>query len=415
MQRQSDIIIVGAGMVGLSCALALVQHGWHVTLVESKGGESKATPFSLPTPADPFDVRVVAITKASKMLFQQWGVWSIIQNCRTCTYQTIKVWDSAADGSIQFSAEELFEPELGHIIEQRVITGALWQLLQKEPGLQLLNGVQVKALQPQENNIQCDLSSGETMTARLVIAADGAKSSIRTLLNIPSKSWSYQQQGIVATVRGTLPHQHTAYQRFSSEGPLALLPLASSHLSSIVWSADAAQAEELMQLSPEAFGLVLTREIEGVMGDLSLVGERACFPLNTHHAKQYSKDRCVLIGDAAHTLHPLAGQGVNLGLLDVAVLVEKLCQARNNGEDIGTASVLINYERKRRTHNQSMIWAMELFKRGFATHSPILQWVRNSGLNWVDKNLWIKRWFVQMAMGTSMLLSEKGPENKISA
>lgn len=381
-------------MVGLASALALAQQGFAVTLLEANPDFAP----TLPSPTCPFDTRVVAITRASQHFLDNCKVWEAINNTRSCAYQSIKVWDSEADGLIQFWADDFLEPDLGHIIEQWVITGALWKALQSYD-ITLKTGVTLKQLRQQTQTVEVILASGEPLSAQLVIGADGAESTLRALSDIDSRGWAYDQSAIVATVKGEKSHQYTAFQRFSSEGPLALLPLAQANTSSIVWTCPPAKAALLMQMEPAAFNQKLTQESEGVMGALHLDSAPKCFALKTHHAKHYARSRCVLVGDAAHTLHPLAGQGVNLGFLDVAALVTQLIDAKKQGQDIGESALLKRYERQRRIHNQTMIWAMELFKRGFSSKIPFIQHLRNQGLNWVDQSIPLKRIFANIALG----------------
>lgn len=390
-----DVIVVGAGMVGLSCVLSLAQAGFKVALIESQPNPPK----SLPQPFSTFDNRVVAISRASQQLFERLGVFSIMKNARVCAYQQMKVWDEAMDGKIHFNAMDYFEPDLGHIIEQQVILGALWQKL-AEFDVGCYWGTKTIAQKPHAKEIELTLSSQAVLQASLVIAADGANSSLRTLCEVPSRGWDYEQLALVATVKGTISHQQTAFQRFAKDGSLALLPLAEPFHSSIVWATTHAKALMLHQQDENAFNQELTREISGVMGDLQVVGQRFTFELRTHHATHYAASRCVLIGDAAHTLHPLAGQGVNLGLLDVEQLVSELVKAKAKVRDIGSMRVLTRYERRRKWHNQMMIWSMEAFKRGFASQNSIITRLRNIGLNFVDQQKAIKQLFAKVAMGT---------------
>jgi len=391
------VIVVGAGMVGLACALALVQKGFQVVLLEAQS----ELPVGMPSETDPFDTRVVAISRATENFLAQLGVWALIKQSRYCAYQHMRIWDQVADGLIQFSAMDFFEPDLGHIIEQRVIKSALWQALMQHPACSIKTGTKITALQTDAQQSQLILQDGSVLSASLVIAADGAPSQIRNLCQIATTSWEYQQSAIVATVRGTRTHQATAYQRFSPDGPLALLPLADCHQSSIVWTTTPMEAKSLCALSASDFALALTREMDGVMGEMHLMSERIIFPLRTHHAKQYAVARCVLVGDAAHTLHPLAGQGVNLGFLDIIALVAVLEKTKARGRDFGALMVLKRYERARKLHNQMMIVAMELFKRGFGSRITIIQRLRNIGLNWVDNQKPLKQWFAKVALGSA--------------
>jgi 2-octaprenylphenol hydroxylase len=393
---QFDVIVVGGGMVGLTCVLALANQGFKVALVEAQATKPKP----LPTEDQPFDNRVVAISRASEKLFRELNVFSIMQNIRSCAYQHMKVWDEAMDGSIHFCAMDYFEPDLGHIIEQQVILGALWQKLFDHKEVTCFWGVTPTTQLPNDKSILLTLSSNEILEGKLVIAADGAHSAMRSLCHVPSSGWDYQQKALVATVKGTLSHHYTAFQRFSSDGSLALLPLADPYHSSIVWATSSDNASTLCQLEESVFNQTLTREIANVMGDLELKGSRFTFELRTHHAKHYAASRCVFVGDAAHTLHPLAGQGVNLGLLDVAQLVNELKQAKEKSRDFGAMRVLERYERRRKWHNQAMIWSMELFKRGFASQNHFIQRIRNMGLQFVDRQKTLKQLFAKVAMGT---------------
>lgn len=398
--RSFEVIIVGAGMVGLSCALALVQQGFHVAVVEAG---DQPQDFLIDESYDP---KVVAITRASEHLFKRLGVWSAIKNTRICAYHTMQVWDSVADGEIVFDAADFFEPDLGHIVEQRVVLAALWQAL-KQADVCLMTGVKVNNLYHHSDKIELTLVQDSVLSASLVIAADGSNSCLRGLCQIMTVGWDYKQNAIVATVEGTKSHHFTAFQRFAPDGPLALLPLSDSHKSSIVWTTNPAMAEILCHQSEQEFNEKLTQESNGVMGQMKLIGKRYSYPLRTHHAKQYAIPRCVLVGDAAHSLHPLAGQGVNLGLLDCIELVEILVQAKKSNRDFGALNILQRYERKRRIHNQIMIWAMELFKRGFGSQSLMIQRLRNFGLNWVDKNTGCKQLFAKIALGKIGLKYDK--------
>jgi 2-polyprenylphenol 6-hydroxylase len=276
---------------------------------------------------------------------------------------------------------------------------ALRLALEEHPSVVTKYGTSLKDLTQGIENVKLQLQNGEFIWARLVIGADGANSSLRKLCQITTTGWDYGQSAIVATVQGTKSHQQTAFQRFAPDGPLALLPLADPYLSSIVWTTSPAAAKELCESTEDYFSVRLTQEVSGVMGELRLVGKRFSYALQTIHANQYAKARCVLVGDSAHTLHPLAGQGVNLGFLDAAALIEVLDKSRAKGRDWGALAVLQRYERKRKMHNQAMIWAMELFKRGFCSRSTLVQRLRNISLNWVDRRLMLKQLFANVALG----------------
>lgn len=394
--KQFDVIVVGAGVVGLTCVLALSQQGFKVALVEAQ----PHPPKPLPDDTSAYDNRVFAISRASAQLFENLGAFALMQKARCCAYQHMKVWDEVMDGKIHFNAMDYFEADLGHIIEQKVILGALWQKLAAHSSVTYFWGTTPQSYQAHDLQIDLKLSCETQLSASLVIAADGGNSHMRKLCEIPSRGWAYEQKALVATVKGKLAHQQTAFQRFNKTGSLALLPLSDPFHSSIVWATSPSDADLLCQLPETTFNQTLTREINSVMGDLELVGQRFTFELRTHHVKHYAASRCVLVGDAAHTLHPLAGQGVNLGLLDVSELVNQLSQAKSASRDIGSSTVLSRYERRRKWHNQVMIWSMELFKRGFASQNNVVQLLRNKGLAFVDRQQSLKHLFTKLAMGT---------------
>lgn len=397
MQDSYDIIVVGAGMVGMACALGLAQQGFSVGLLES---QAKLDP-RFPGEHDRFDNKVVAISRASETLFQKLGVWDAMQNARVSPYQHMTVWDNVRDGIIHFSAHDLFEPNLGYIIEQNVILSALWKAIQSHPLITMCLNAKIEDIFCDTN--QCEIALGsKRLHAKLLIGADGAQSMVRKTMNIQSKVHDYQQTAIVATIRGTRPHRATATQRFEQDGPLAWLPLADPYLTSIVWTTTRERAAHLCALSVSEFNQALTQESDGTMGALSIVGERFAYPLVSHHAKQYVQNRCVLVGDAAHTLHPLAGMGVNLGFLDCAALIEVLAQGKALRRDVGLLSWLKRYERRRKWHNQTMIWAMSLFKEGFGSTVPVIQSTRSAMLSYVDRQQAIKQFFARWALAAEI-------------
>lgn len=387
-----DVIVVGAGIVGLACALAFAKQGFNLAIIDVR-----APPNEFPQDGTPYDAKVVAITRASENFFTYLGVWQDIKASRHSPYQHMRVWDSVMDGVIDFSAVDFFEDNLGYVIEQKVIMAALLKKLQTLDKVNYYWGESVAQFLYQQRP-SITLTNGASLNAKLIIGADGAKSTLRNLCQIDSAYIDYQQAAIVATIRSEKSHAKTAYQRFTQEGPLALLPLRDENLCSIVWTTSAQKAQVYKLMDKLDFARELTRECNGVLGQMTLESEPVVFPLSSHHAKSYVKEGCVLVGDAAHTLHPLAGLGVNLGLLDVATLVEMLIAKPDTV--LENRALLKQYERQRKMHNQVMIWAMSAFKQGFGLENNLITYLRNLGLRWVDKQPSLKQFFAKMALGT---------------
>lgn len=391
MNPATDIIVVGGGMVGAATACALGQQGFKVLLLERREPDCS-------WPRQEYDIRVSAISRASRNIFMHLQAWEAMQARRVTPYERMVVWESGG-AEIRFDAAELGEPELGHIIENSVIQCALWERLEKEPLVEVRTGTSPVALQPDEETPGLTLEGGEQLRARLIVAADGARSTVRELAGIPVSGWGYDQSALVCTVRAEKGNQATAWQRFMPNGPLALLPLESERFS-IVWSTDPREAADLAGLPEEAFNEALTRASEARLGALTLEGERGIYPLRLQHANRYIKPGLALVGDAAHVIHPLAGQGVNLGLLDMAELVDVLVQAREKQRPLGMEQTLRLYERARKGENIAMQAAMDLIKRLFGNEVPPLRLVRNLGLDLADRITPVKKLLVRNAMGT---------------
>ena len=397
-----DIAIVGAGMVGASLACGLIDAGFKVALIES-GELNPAQDW----PPGQVDARVSALSLASENLLKNLAVWPVIENMsRFQAYTAMHVWDACGTGQLHFTAAEQHLPYLGHIVENCTITSALHQTLGHKQ-YQLFEHSQIVDMTSQEIAPRClTLASGEQINATLVVGADGANSKIRQLAGLPTREWDYPHHALVTRVKVTKPHKNTAWQRFTEDGILAFLPLSTaieegpdSHYCSIVWSRPKAQTEAMQQLPESEFCLALSRAFEDQLGAVIASDQRHVIPLRQRHAKRYVQAGLVLVGDAAHTIHPLAGQGVNLGFLDVSALVETLKQAQQQGHDISSLGVLENYQAQRRGDNLRMMTLMESFSRLFGNQHPMLSLLRNTGMNWVQKLSPIKQHLAQQAMG----------------
>jgi len=393
MHKHYDVLIVGGGIVGLSLALALQHDGLNIAVLEK-------TAFSAPVPGVEYDLRVFAINRASQHFLRQLGVWSMIAADRISPYLKMQVWDSTQRGSIQFCCQDVGEPDLGHIIEQRVIIQALLHQLKQGTQVTLIHPMTLVNVEESEQGFICQGEDGERFVATLLVGADGANSWLRERLNMPVDKRTYGQQAIIATVKTEKPHQQTAWQRLDPRGPLAFLPLASPDVSSIVWSADEALACELHSLNQADFMGRLTRASKQCLGEVLTCSERGFFPLVRRQAGTYVLPGLALVGDAAHTIHPLAGQGVNLGLSDAKVLAEVIISAKDKGRYFAAIHTLRRYERVRRTHLDNRLILMDGFRALFTEPYPLLQWLGNMSLNVVDRCTPLKRFFIREAMGT---------------
>lgn len=405
-----DIVIVGGGVVGATLALQLAAIDkptpLAIALVEA-GAPVNADQPDLEPKSKPggFDPRVVALTRRSEQLLHSLDAWAAIQADRACAYTDMHVWDADGTGVIHFSCAEVDAANLGHIVENRAVKAALYDQINQIEHIHCWHNAEVEALGGTEQVRDIILADGRVLSADLIIAADGARSKIRELAAMPLRQWEYGHKAIVTTVVTEKPHQFTAWQRFLTTGPLAFLPLQAEaqaggeeHASSIVWSVTNDQADALMALSETEFNHQLSRAFEHTLGAITHSDQRFSFALTARHASDYHRPGLVLVGDAAHSIHPLAGQGVNLGLADTQVLAEEIARARRRSLSLGNASILRRYQRRRKSHNLLALAVMEGFKRLFGATALPVRLLRNVGLRRVNRMGWLKQQIIKLML-----------------
>lgn len=412
--KNYDVIIVGGGMVGnaLACSLGA-----------GLGNNSNQPPLKVAVvenhkpnyqwPKDSFDLRVSAITRASQCWLEELGVWQAIIDERATPYSEMFVWDAGGEGSIHFDCAEVGEPNLGHIIENRIINKCLAQHAAQLDNIDFYCPASPTKLSLNTHQAKLKLDNKTLLETKLIVGADGGNSWVRQQAGIEVSVDDYEQTAVVANVKTECPHQNTAWQRFLPTGPLAFLPLtdnqSSNNHSAIVWSTTPSEAQRLCKLTSTEFNTELEVAFDHKLGAIVDSGPRASFPIKGRHAQQYVKPQLALIGDAAHTIHPLAGQGVNLGFSDAKSLAQTIINAQSSNKPISSFKTLRRFERSRRGDNLLMLEAMGMFKRLFSNSTPGLRELRNFGLNFADQTPAIKNLFMTYAMG----LSENRPKHPL--
>jgi 2-octaprenylphenol hydroxylase len=396
MNERYDILIAGGGITGLTLACALKDAGLKIGVIERQPPHPHEAEYAL---------RVSAINRASLLTFSAVGAFERMVSVRVSPFRDMHVWDVTGAGQIHFDSAELGLDALGYIIENRVVQHGLLEVLQQSENLHWLCPVEIASIELVDGCGYIILADGAVLSADLVVGADGAASAVRTAAGIELTRSSYQQQAIVCTVGTELGHAETAWQCFSPSGPLAFLPLADGRCS-IVWSLDEDRIDAMLALEDADFTSALEQAFEYRLGAVTSVSTRAVFPLGHGHVDSYIRPGVALIGDAAHQIHPLAGQGANLGIMDAACLAQVIVQAKAAHRDWSALHTLRKYERWRKGDNRLMENAMTAFKILFGNNDPLLGTLRNTGLGIADQLGPLKYAFMQHAMGVSGDLPE---------
>lgn len=366
-----DVAIAGGGMIGAACALALAQKGLEVVLIEAR----EPPPWNA---SDREDLRVIALAPSSAKLLDDIGAWTAVRDARVSPYSRMYVWDTESGAELSFDAASDGRAQLGWIVENKLLLWTLWQALDQACVRRVCPG-EVRDFAMRADRVSLDLNNGDPLFARLLVIADGAKSALRDKAGIAMCGRDYGQRAVVAHVASERSHQATAWQRFLPEGPIAMLPLRDGR-SSIVWTLPEAEARRVLALDDDAFCEAVGFATDFHLGRILETTPRASFPLYMQLAKTYASQRCVLLGDAAHAVHPLAGQGANLGLRDVAELVSVLSAAHKVNRDFAAPHVLQRYARRRRSADILDALSFDALARMFALRAPPLIALRGIGM-----------------------------------
>ncbi|NVJ59125.1 MAG: UbiH/UbiF/VisC/COQ6 family ubiquinone biosynthesis hydroxylase [Gammaproteobacteria bacterium] len=385
-----DVVINGGGMVGLALAVQMPKQ-LSIAIIDPLPTADFSTRQS-------FDCRVSAISRRSQKILQQCNVWSEIPQERITAYHSMNVWDANGSAELHFTAQEVAEPNLGYIIENGLIRQYLLREVEQRTNIDFITDSLI-SFDSDELKCRIQLTSGQQLVSKVLIAADGATSKVREMAEIPIDKVDYQQSALVATIRTEQSHQFTAWQRFLPSGPMAYLPLPDEHLCSIVWSLDTEKVDAMELNNGEFMNARIASALDHRLGNIRLESKLFRFPLIARHAKNYIKDRVILVGDAAHSIHPLAGQGVNLGFADAATLAKVISKAVDSGLDFAKRSHLRAYERERKGENHLTEKAMTALNWTYSQNNPALVLARNFGVNMVDKFTSIKRQFMHKALG----------------
>ena len=390
MKEQFDVVIVGGGMVGAAVACCLGGSNLKVAVIEHEYPQV----FDA---SQPHDLRVSALSIASKTILETVGAWQGIEAKRLCPFKRMRVWEEAGD--TEFCSENIGHSELGYIVENRLTQLALLERIEDFSNIELICPAQITQLNYSlHSDSELILNNGRTLSTKLLVAADGAQSKIRQGVNLGVTSWDYDQQAMVIYIETAYPQQDITWQRFVVSGPQAFLPLT-GNFGSIVWYNSPDEIKRLKSLAPDVLKEELMATFPDCLGEVTRVISSTSFPLKRQHAQHYVKHGVALVGDAAHTINPLAGQGVNIGLLDAAALAEVIMDATKQGRNISDVSVLKQYEKMRHTENLKMMTVMDVFYQTFSNDFFPLKLLRNLGLGLAERVTPLKNKLMRGAMG----------------
>ena len=402
MIGRRSVLVIGGGSVGLAVA-ALLGSGNHAEALQVVLLEPRSIPK---WDQKHIDLRVYALSRASQWMLQRIGAWHYINEARVSPYRRMRVWESSPIsglGSLDFDSADIGEPDLGHIVEDALLREALLRQLETLSNVELRLGLGLDKIEVGPRDVRVTTGNGEILSGNLLIAADGSDSRVRTLLGLSVSGMPYGQKAIVTHVGTRKEHMETAWQRFLKTGPLAFLPLTDGR-SSVVWSMPSQHADSLLEQSSKEFINQLEVASEGILGGIDSVSARASFKLRVMHSRQYCCPRVVLVGDAAHIVHPLAGQGMNMGFLDAVEIVDVIENALNRGEDPGDLRTLRRYERNRKGENLKMLLALDGLNRFF--RFPGISLLRVAGLSAVNMASPVRCALMREALGLSKQASD---------
>lgn len=387
----SDVIVVGAGLTGTTLAAKLAQSGIRVCLIDI------SNPFKLKKSEVRLG-RTAALNTSSWDFLKEIGISQSIDE--STQFSQIEVWDSRGSSRIEFSSKEIGRESLGSVVSNNSLMSELSGIIDSSESINFIIG-EITDIKETAEVVELSLSNGEKLSSKLIVGADGANSLVRRLSSIKTKTWSYEQLALVANLQSNEPHLNSARQIFNEEGIIALLPYDVEDFSniSLVWSLDSKRANEVISYDKNTFQNKLSGYTENSLGGFELKTELRSFPLYQMHALSYFSGRSVIVGEAAHTIHPLAGQGLNLSFMDVRRLAEKISSFRRRGEDIGSKDLLLSYQRSRQVHNMGMAGLMEVFKRGFENQNPWIKLARNLAFDLAQDSTELKKEVVKRAIG----------------